>query len=56
MHEQFSAAEYSKGLAKRQAAEQRAANRKAKKEDAAMDRATLDFHERSISDISKYTK
>jgi hypothetical protein len=56
MHEQISAAEYGKGLAKRQASEARAAGRKAKKDNEAMDRATLDFHERSISDISKYTK
>lgn len=56
MHERISAVEYGKGLAKRQAAETRSADRKAKKANEALDQATLDYNARSISDISKYTK
>ena len=56
MREQISAAEYSKGLEKRRAAEERAAHRKIKQQAQADDNATLDYHKRQISDISKYTK
>lgn len=56
MHEQISAAEYNKGLAKRQATEKRAAERVAKKEAQAQNEAFIEYQKSHISDISKYTK
>lgn len=56
MRENVNDAEYRKGLAKRQIAEQKATERKKNKETKVMSDATLEYQKRQISDIEKYTK